>query len=83
MDTSIKDTRAHLGELAHLSAKTEAAERRILDLAEKRLTALEGEMREARGGALTGDGDRYAQLVMERGQLQQVIARARSVLSPT
>ncbi len=80
---TIDAVRGHLGELAALSAKTEAAERRILGVALKRLDAIDEEVPPARRAALAGgsaERERYVQMILERGQIQQVIARARAVL---
>lgn len=84
MKAHIERTRTHLGELAGLSAKTEAAERRILEGAEKRLAEVQSAIERARPG-LEGAPDaaqqRYLDLVAERGQLNTVIARARKALA--
>lgn len=76
--------RRNLGELAQLSQRTEADERRILQQAQEMLTKVEGEMDGARTAALgaPADAERYQELVEERGRLQQVIAQAQQVLDP-
>ena len=75
--------RAHLGDLGALATKTEAAERRILAAAQKRLAAVQTQIERARPGIEAGPDsaqDRYLDLVTERGQLELVIARAREAL---
>lgn len=76
--------RAHLGELAGLASKTEAAERRILETAEKRLGIVQGDIEAAQPGIESADEaaqDRYLASVTERGQLHIVIAKARQALA--
>lgn len=83
MKKHIANTRAHLGELHGLAAKTEAAERRILQSAEERLDAVNASLERLRPGveaAPDASQDRYLSLVEERGQLHTVIAKARQVL---
>ena len=80
----MKKARAHLGELGALSAKTDAAERKILAAAEKRHAVVLAELEELSPGvegAGDADQDRYLELVAERGQLHIVIAKARQVLA--
>lgn len=81
--TDAATVRRHLGELAALSDKTEKAERKILDDATRMLADVEGKMSAAASRALQSDkgGDEYTELVAERGRLQQVISRAKAVLS--
>ena len=84
MTEHIKNTRRQLGELAAMSAQTEAMERQILERAEKHLAKIEGEIDKARADAMAGDDaakDRYTEMVMERGRLQRVIEQARAVLA--
>lgn len=70
---------AHLGGLA---ARTDAAERRILDAAEDRLRIVRAELDQLRPRALADDAaaERYQALTLESGQLDTVIANARAVL---
>ena len=82
MKAHIDKTRASLGELAGLAAKTDAAERRILENAERRLADVQREL-DGIKGAEFGTADQqehYSDLIKERGQLQLVIAKAREVL---
>lgn len=75
--------KAQLGNLSALAAKTEAAERRILESAQNRLEEVQAQIDRARPGvesAPEAAQDRYLELVRERGQLQQVIARAQQAL---
>lgn len=75
--------RERLGELAGLAAKTEAAERRILQRAEERLAEVQAEIEKLRPGiegAADADQQRYLDLVSERGQIHTVIAKARKSL---
>jgi len=71
-----------LTRLAELGAKTDAAERRILDAAEHRREVVHGEIAKLRPRALIDDatGERYQDLVLERGRLDIVIANARARL---
>ena len=83
MKRHISNTRAHLGELHGLAAKTEAAERRILEQANRRLDEVNAAIERARPGvegAPESAQDRYLGLVQERGQLNVVIAKARKAL---
>lgn len=83
MQAHIEDTQRQLGELGAMSKQTEDMERRILSIAEERLSGIEGQIPDARVEAMTG-GDtakrRYTDLVEERGRLNQVIAQSRAVL---
>lgn len=74
---------AALGDLAALSAKTEAAERRILERAEARLGEIAGRLNEIRPQALLDDAvsDEYQRLILERGRLNIVVAQSRRVLA--
>lgn len=84
MKHHIDRARTHLGELAALAQKTEAAERRILAAAEQRLEAVQAEIEKARPGVEAADDaaqDRYLELVTERGKLHTVIAKARQALA--
>lgn len=82
MEQHINTTRRHLGELGAMSAQNEAAERKILARAESMLSDVQEKIEAARPRAMTdGDGAQvYTDLVMERGRLQHVIARAKQVL---
>lgn len=73
---------AALGDLAALSAKTEAAERRIMTQAERRLGVIAGQLDEIRPRALLDEtlADEYQRLILERGKLNLVVAQARRVL---
>lgn len=84
IQNQIDDTRRHLGELAAMSAQTQAAERRILELAEKRMQAVDQDIKAIRPKALSGDNQaimKYQDAIMERGKLSLVIAQARAMLS--
>lgn len=84
MNQHIDTTRRHLGELASLSDKTEAAERKILSSAEKRLADVEADIAKTRPLALVpgaAEATQYQELIAERGRLHQVIAQARAVLA--
>jgi hypothetical protein len=81
MHSQIQTTTRHLGELAAMSRQTEAAERRILEVATKRLADVQDDIAKTRPAAITTHGDAYMALIQERGQLNQVIAQARRVLA--
>lgn len=81
MQTYIDTTTRHLGELAAMSRQTEVAERRILEKATKRLAEVQSDIAKTRPNAITTHGDAYMALVQERGQLNQVIAQSRRILS--
>ncbi len=83
MKRHIANTKAQLGELHELAAKTEADERRILKNAEARLEQVVAMIERQRPGveaAPDAAQDRYTALVQERAQLQAVIAKARAAL---
>lgn len=83
MKAHIEKAQSHLGELAGLASKTENAERRILEAAEKRLDEVQVAIEKARPGieaAPEEKQDEYLALITERGQLNTVIAKARSTL---
>lgn len=82
MQAHVDDTHRKLGELASMAQQTEAAERQILARATERLEEVQSELTKAGPDAMTGGGDKYMQLIAERGQLQQVIAQARQHLGP-
>lgn len=80
---NIETTRRHLGELSHMAAQNEAMERKILKRAQHLLADIEGGIDKARAEAMAGDDaakQRYTDMVLERGRLQQVIAQSRAVL---
>ncbi|MEN6544489.1 MAG: hypothetical protein ABFE07_00435 [Armatimonadia bacterium] len=79
----MEKARAQLGDLAALTSKTEAAERRILERAEKRLTEVQAEIDKLHPGihgASEQAQDEYLALITERGQLHTVIAKAQQAL---
>ncbi|WP_191058329.1 hypothetical protein [Geminicoccus harenae] len=81
---STDDLRGQLADLAGLQAKTDAAERQILSSAQQRLGTVNAMLRLAEPGARRGDPDAEAQyqaLVLERGELNIVIAKARQALA--
>lgn len=83
MKTHLGNTRRQLGELAAMSAQTEAMERRIMERAQQQLAIVERGINAARSESmLVGKAkqDRYMDLVLEKGRLEQVIAHARAVL---
>ena len=83
MKRHIANTRAQLGELHGLAAKTEADERRILRSAEARLEQVVAMIERQRPGveaAPDAAQDRYTDLVKERAQLQTVISKSRHIL---
>lgn len=79
MKAHIEKTRSYLGDLAGLQAKTERAERSILEAAEKRLAEVQAQIERA-GVGVEGASDteqqRYIDLITERAKLNLVIARA-------
>jgi hypothetical protein len=79
----IAAARTRLGHLAGLSARTDAAERAILKAAQARLAAIQADLDKLRGRAVADPalGDRYTALVLERGQVELVIAHARQALA--
>ena len=79
MKQQIENVRRQIGELSSLAEKTDAAERKILESAEKRIDWVQSRMGELRAKALTdGDaGKEYQSLAMERSRLNLVIAQAR------
>ncbi len=72
-----------LGDLAALSAKTKAAEQRILDRALARDGEVSAKLDELRPQAMFDDAvaKEYQSLVLERGKLAQVIGLAKQRLS--
>lgn len=83
MKKHIERARRGLGELNELSDRTQAAERRILEQAQRRHAEVSAAIERARPGiegAPDAAQDRYTELVKERGQLEQVIAKSRAAL---
>lgn len=80
MQAHVDDTHRKLGELAAMSRQTQDAEKQILARATERLEQVQTELKDAGAAALTGGGEKYMELIAERGQLQQVIAQARQHL---
>lgn len=74
------EVRKNLGELAAMGQQTIEAERGILSRAEELLLEVEGQIPAAKQKSLTGDGSEYLDLIRRRGELTQVIAKARAVL---
>jgi uncharacterized protein YlxW (UPF0749 family) len=76
----IERTRSALGGLGGLVAKTEAAERKILESAQARLDQVNTAVERLRSGieaASPDEQDRYTSYIEERGQLNLVIAKAK------
>jgi hypothetical protein len=83
MKRNIEKVHNHLGELAGLANKTEAAEKRILLAAVKRLDVVQAEIDRLFPGIETADDsrqDKYIAMITERGQLNTVIAKAKANL---
>lgn len=81
---STDDLRRQLADLSGLQAKTDAAERQILSSATRRLGMVNAMLRVVERGARQGDPDaevQYQALVLERGELNIVIAKARQALA--
>lgn len=78
----IAGARRRLTHLAGLADRTAAAERRILDAANDRRSAVDVDLGKLRPQVDLDDSaaDRYQSLTLERGRLDTVIARARQVL---
>lgn len=77
------DLIASLSDLQALGAKTEQAERSILEQATRMLDDLSGQIKAAQDAAKLGDAEaeaRYQKLVLDRGKLNITIARAREAL---
>jgi hypothetical protein len=81
-DKHVEAARTRLVHLAGLSARTHAAEQRILDAAEHRLESVDRDIATLRPRVNLSDeaAQQYQDLHMERGQLVIVIAKARQVL---
>lgn len=83
MKQHLTNTRNQLGELATLSARTDAAEQNILRAAEQRLTEVEAMIKRALPGIEAAPDraqDRYMDLVKERAQLRLIIAKAQGMI---
>jgi hypothetical protein len=79
----IEKARSTLGELGGLAAKTESAERKILESAEARLDVVQKAIKRAQAGAEAApekEQDRYLALIEERGQLNIIITKAKRAL---
>lgn len=78
MKQHIENVRRQIGELSSLAAKTDAAERKILEAAEKRLDWVQSRLADLRSKALVdaAAGKEYQELALERGRLNLVIAQA-------
>ncbi|MDR6392267.1 hypothetical protein [Paraburkholderia phenoliruptrix] len=74
MRPDVDIVRVQLGELAAMAGQCDEAERRILARASDRLAYVEKQLE------ATDAGCDVAELVKERGVLEQVIARARQTL---
>lgn len=84
MKKHLTNTRDHLGELATLSARTDAAERNILRAAERRMAEVSAMIERSRAGvegAPENAQDRYIELVRERARLQLIIAKAQGFVA--
>lgn len=71
-----------LGALSELSARTEAADRRIHKQAIKALDSVNQKIEALRPQALASEeaGARYRALILQRGKLAMVVARARHAI---
>ena len=78
-DDHIDAARSRLGDLSGLAARTHAAELRILEEAERRREAVQSDLDKLKPRAIgdTSAGDEYQRLLVERGQLDIIIAKAR------
>jgi len=67
------------GQIASLSARTQAAEQRIHDRAVEREAEVDARLEQLRPLAMTdeGSGKEYQTLVLERAKLAQVVGMAR------
>lgn len=74
------EVRSNLGELAAMGAQTIEAERGILSRAEELLSEVEQKLPAAKRKSLTGDDPEYLDLMRQRGDLQQVISKAKAIL---
>jgi hypothetical protein len=81
-DRHIAAAKLRLGHLAGLTAKTDAAERSILESAEARLAGVDADLAKLRPRVNLDQGaaDSYMAAATERGQLALVIERARQVI---
>lgn len=78
-DAHIDAARSRLVDLTGLAARTHAAEQRILERAEARHAEVVQELDRLRPRAVAdrGAGDEYQRLLVERGQLEVIIAKSR------
>ncbi len=81
-DRHIAAAKTRLAHLGGLAAKAHAAEQRILEAAESRLSDVEADIAKIRPRAIADQqaGDEYQALTLERGQLATVIAAARQAI---
>lgn len=79
----IEAAKRRLIHLSGLTGKVDGAERRILEAAEHRLAAVSADLASLRPRVNTDPAaaGRYQDLVLERGQLAQVIASAKRSLA--
>lgn len=82
MKAHVAATQSRLGDLAALSSKTLAAEKKILSSAVRKLEHVNSELDKFAGvdGADDDKQANYLALVKERAQLNIVIAKAKSIL---
>lgn len=79
----VETTHRNLGELAVMASRTEKAERRILDQAQRLLAAETGKLGDLRTKALAGDNNAaadYQTSIAEIGRLERVVSQAKKVL---
>lgn len=83
-DKHIAAARARLSHLGGIAARTEEAERRILDAAEERMGIVSQELAQLgpRVNLDAAAANRYQALTLERGRLGVVAAQSRQVLGP-
>lgn len=79
-DTHMTAIRRRLVELGRLGARAQAVEQNILEAAAERLTQVNASLTKLSARALLDDAvaETYQRLTLERGHLEQVIARARA-----
>ena len=82
MSDHAANVRRQLGELSDLGRKTVAAERRILESAERQIETIKSRILELRPMAMLDEkaGEEYQSLMENRQRLQAVVAQARSNL---
>ncbi len=83
-DKHLDAARARLAHLGGLAARTEQAEKKILEAAQSRLEAVDADLAKLRPRVLLDPetGKQYQSLTMERGQLQTVIGQSQQHLEP-